>query len=66
MKPLTEAERARVVDGKHNIEAASDALSGVDRAKIPNLDDIEQCLENADQCLREALESPGNPRGNNN
>ncbi len=66
MKPLTEAERARVVDGKHNIQAASDALSGVDRAKIPNLEGIEECLENADECLREALRTPGEPRGSKN
>ncbi len=68
MKPLTEAERSRVVDGKHSIQAASDALAGVDRSKIPNIEAIEECLENADHTLRAALqnvEDQGRSRGRN-
>ena len=61
MKPLTEEERARVSDGKHNLQAASEALSTVDRSKIPNLDQIEECLEDADKNLREALQAHEHP-----
>ena len=57
MKPLNQEERARVSDGKNSIQAASDVLSGVDRRKIPNIEEIEDCLEKADQSLRRALKT---------
>lgn len=58
MKPLSQEERARISDGKHSIQAASDVLSAVDRSKIPNIDELEECLEKADQSLHRALQSP--------
>ena len=58
MSSLTKEERTRVSDGKHNVQAAANVLSGVDRTKIPNIEEIEACLEKADQSLRDALGKP--------
>lgn len=58
MRNLTDEERARVNDSKHNIQAATASLSQVDPRKIPKAEEIAECLENADEALREALEAP--------
>lgn len=58
MSNLTEEERERVKDSKHSIQSAAASLSKVDPRKIPKLDEVEECLENADKVLREALQAP--------
>lgn len=59
MQDLTNEERARVTDTKHNIQAASLSLSRLDPRKVPKIEEIEQCLENADKTLRGLLQSSG-------
>jgi hypothetical protein len=59
MQSLTKEERARVVDSKHSIQAASESLSGVDPRKVPKMSEIEECLENADKTLRGVLQTSG-------
>jgi hypothetical protein len=54
---LTQEERARITDSSHKIQSANDSLAHVDPAKIPDLDGIQECLENADQTLRGVLRS---------
>lgn len=58
---LTEEERARITDSKHKIQSVADSLTHVDPQKIPNFDEIAECLENADQSLKGALRSQGTP-----
>ena len=58
MSKLTEEERERVKDSKHSIQSAAASLSRVDPRKIPKLEEVEECLENADKVLREALQAP--------
>ena len=57
MQKLTKEERERVADSKHNIQAATASLSQVDPQKVPKVEAIEECLENADKTLREVLAS---------
>ena len=57
MKNLTKEERERLADSKHNIQAATAALSQVDPQKIPKVEEIEECLESADKTLRGVLTS---------
>ncbi len=57
MQNLTKAERERVADSKHNIQAATASLSQVDPRKIPQVEAIEECLESADKTLRGVLTS---------
>ncbi len=54
---LTKEERARITDSKHMIQSVTDVLTHIDGRKIPDFDDIVECLENADQSLRGALRS---------
>ena len=54
---LTEEERARLNDSKHKIQSVANSLAHVDPSKVPDFDEIEECLENADESLREALRS---------
>jgi len=57
---LTEEERARLNDSKHKIQSVANSLAHVDPSKVPDFNEIEECLENADQSLKEALRSkPG-------
>jgi hypothetical protein len=58
---LTEEERARLNDSKHKIQSVANSLAHVDPRKVPDLDEIEECLENADESLREALKSEPGP-----
>ena len=54
---LTKEDRARITDSKHMIQSVADVLTHIDTRKIPELDEIVECLENADQSLRGALRS---------
>jgi len=54
---LTQEDRARITDSAHKIQSANDALAHVDPNKIPDIDGIQECLENADKTLRGVLRS---------
>ena len=58
MSNLTEEERERVKDSKHSIQSAVASLSRVDPRKIPKIEEVEDCLDNAERVLREALQIP--------
>ncbi len=62
MQTLTKEERARIQDGSHQIQSASEALSQVDPDKIPGLEAIEDCLEHSDQTLRDVLRGKAAPK----
>ena len=55
MQPLTKSERAKITDSVHSIQSARASLADIDEEKIPEVDEIQDCLENADKNLREAL-----------
>ena len=55
---LTQEERARITDSTHKIQSANDSLAHVDPAKIPAIEEIQECLENADKTLRGVLRAP--------
>ena len=55
---LTEEERARIKDSTHNIQSANDSLGRVDPTKIPEIEQIQDCLEDSDKALRRVLKSP--------
>jgi len=57
---LTQEEKARITDSAHKIQSANQTLAGVDPKKIPDIDDIQDCLENADKTLRGVLRGAPN------
>ena len=54
---LTKEERARINDSKHKLQSVADSLTHVDPQKIQGLNEIEECLEEADESLNSALKS---------
>jgi hypothetical protein len=52
---LTPVERERITDSLLKIQSARASLENVDDTKYPNAEEIESCLESADQHLKEAL-----------
>jgi hypothetical protein len=55
---LKKVERARITDTKLKLQAASNSLNRVDPAKIPELEDVQECLEDAERILGNALRTP--------
>ena len=58
---LRQEERARLNDSKNKIQSVANSLTHVDPSRVPDFDEIEECLENADESLREALRSKPGP-----
>jgi len=52
---LSKSERAKITDSVHSIQSARASLADVDQSKVPNLDEIEECLQGADKTLRGTL-----------
>jgi len=52
---LTRLEREKITDGMLKIQSARASLEEVDGNKIPEYQDLEECLEDADKNLGIAL-----------
>jgi predicted nucleic acid-binding Zn-ribbon protein len=52
---LTKVEREKINDSVLNIQSARASLEDVDESKVPEIAEIETCLEGADKNLRLAL-----------
>jgi len=52
---LTRVEREKITDGMLKIQSAKASLDGIDESKVEDVEDIQECLENADKSLRDAL-----------
>jgi hypothetical protein len=61
MQSLTLVERERITDSVLKIQSVRHSLESMDDDKIPSKEEIENCLENADQNLRAALGYAPNP-----
>jgi len=55
---LTRVERERISDSRVKIESITKSLKHVDPGKIRAFEEIQDCLEDAEQNLGEALRSP--------
>jgi hypothetical protein len=55
MQNLTLVERERITDSVMKIQSVRHSLEQVDEKTIPSKEDIEHCLESAQQDLRAAL-----------
>jgi hypothetical protein len=60
---LTKVERERITDGLLKIQGAKASLEGVDETKVHDFQQIEDCLEAADDNLRQALKESRRPGG---
>jgi predicted nucleic acid-binding Zn-ribbon protein len=57
---LTKSDRAKITDSVHSIQSARASLADIEEDKVPKVDEIQECLEDADKKLREALRAPKN------
>jgi len=60
---LTRVEKEKINDSALKIQSARASLKDVDRVKIRDFEEIQECLEMADNSLRHALreERPSKP-----
>jgi len=52
---LTRVERERVSDSRLKIQSVAESLAQVDPGKIPDFEEIQDCLEEAEKSLTGAL-----------
>ncbi len=61
--PLTKLEREAITDSMLKIHSIQASLAHVDDAKLDGIDEIHECLDNADSSFRHALKSgPAKPK----
>jgi len=56
---LNRVEKERIRDSLLKLQSVASSLNHVDSNEIPHLEDIQECLEDADKILGGALRSPG-------
>ena len=52
---LSKSERAKITDTVHSVQSAQASLASIDQTKLPEVDEIRNCLKEADKSLRYAL-----------
>ncbi len=52
---LSKTDRTKITDTVHSIQLAQASLHDIDDTKVPEVDEIQECLEGADKNLRRAL-----------
>ncbi len=52
---LTSVDRERITDSMLKIQSVRANLNEIEDSKIPNAEELDQCLESADASLKEAL-----------
>jgi hypothetical protein len=53
--PLTRTERERVSDSRLKIKSAANNLAALEPGKVPDAEEIQDCLEDAQDSLKRAL-----------
>ena len=54
---LTRGEKERITDSRLKLQSVSSSLDHVDPEKVPDLQQIQECLQGAEKSLYEALRS---------
>jgi hypothetical protein len=54
---LTRVERERITDSRLKLQSVSSSLNRIDPEKVPDFDEIKECLEDAEKSLGGALRS---------
>ncbi len=57
---LTKVERERISDSRLKLQSVAYSLQEVDRDKVPDMEDIEDCLDEAEKTLSGALRGAEN------
>jgi hypothetical protein len=54
---LTRVEKERITDSQMKVQAIANSLKHIDPSKVPDFEEIQDCLEDADKSFGEALRS---------
>ena len=54
---LTRVERERIADSRLKLQSAANALNHINPKNVPDFDDIQACLDDAEKSLGSALRS---------
>jgi hypothetical protein len=54
---LTRVERERITDSRLKLQSVSNSLNRIDPGKMPDFEEIKECLEDADKSLGSLLRS---------
>jgi hypothetical protein len=54
--PLSQQERERIIGSRLRIRSVAKSLNHVDPEKVPDFEEIQDCLEDADKSLIGALQ----------
>jgi hypothetical protein len=52
---LTNVEQERISDSRLKLQSVAESLHHIDRAKVPDLGEVEDCLDEAEKTLTGAL-----------
>ena len=52
---LTKVERERIKDSRLRIQTVANSLKNVNPEKVPQMEEIQECLDQADRTLDHAL-----------
>jgi hypothetical protein len=52
---LTRSEREKITDSMLKIQSASGVLDEFDETRIPHVENVQNCLKDADKTLQQAL-----------
>ena len=55
--PLSRVDRERITDSVLKIQSIRTQLDHLDESKLSEIEEIKDCLENADDNMRDALKS---------
>jgi hypothetical protein len=55
--PLSRVDRERITDSVLKIQSVRNQLNHLDGSKLSEIEEIKECLENADDNMRDALKS---------
>lgn len=56
--PLSKVDRERITDSVLKIQSVRAQLDHLDDTKLSEIEEIKECLEDADDNMRDALKSP--------
>ena len=52
---LTRLEKERITDSRLKLQSVSNSLNHIDPKKVPDFDNIQDCLEDAEESFKDAL-----------
>jgi hypothetical protein len=56
---LTQAEKERLRDSRMKLQSVASSLKHIDSKEVPGFDEIQECIEGAEESLKGAIKRSG-------